>query len=383
MFQAFPTYEALSTLRLLVVDDQDFDRKMIVSRLREVVPAQATIIETANGEETLGALADAETPFDAILLDMNLPDIHGLELTNMILKRWPDSTIVMITVESDMEKALACLKAGAQDFLIKGEYTNAGLYRAVRYAIERTKSAIDTRRLHMELTHERELSAAQKDFIHLVSHEFRTPITIISSAVQLLAAKAPELYKGAGASQFKKVEQALKRLVGLLDNVLRLSMVEDGKEVFTPSMLDLRAVMATTMEYFDTTRIHYTPPDAAMPYYGDERFIEYAIHNVISNALKYSPSDRPVDIELRTLPSGLEISVRDYGAGMSPETIARVGEKFHRANATSHIEGVGLGVHLAKRFMEYHSGSMIFESTLGEGTTVRLLFPHNAALIDG
>lgn len=376
----FPTHD--TSLHLLVVDDQEFDRRMIVGRLREVAPMDTIIVEADSGKEAMLAIASTPVPFDCVLLDMNLRDIHGVDLTTMILGERPELSIVMITGEGDMDKALKCLKAGAEDFLVKGEYTNMGLYRAVRYAIERHRASMENFKLNEALRRERELSAAQKEFIHLVSHEFRTPIAIISGAAQLLAAKAPELKTGPGAPQFEKIERALVRLVGLLDNVLRLSMVEEGKEVFSPAIFDMCKAIRLVAETFDEKRLINEMGDKPMHYYGDERLVEYALHNVISNGMKYSPTEAPVTLRLNALPSGLELLVIDEGAGMSPDTIARAGEKFHRASSTSHIEGTGLGIHLAKRFMEYHSGQLSFESELGKGTTVRLFFPYGAALID-
>lgn len=378
----FPDHSA--PLHLLVVDDQEFDRKMICNRIHEVAPPNSIVVEADSGEETMLAIASTPIPFDCVLLDMNLPDIHGVDLTTMILGLQPTLSVVMITVEADMDKALKCLNAGAEDFLIKGEYTNMSLYRAVRYAMARRRSSLENFKLNEALKRERELSAAQKEFIHLVSHEFRTPIAIISGAMQLLAAKAPELYAGAGAPQFKKINESVTRLVGLLDNVLRLSMVEEGKEVFSPAMFDMAAAMQLVLECFDTTRIELIS-DMSKPlhYYGDQRLVEYALHNVISNGIKYSPAGSKVQIAIDAKPTGLEISVTDSGPGMSPELIARAGEKFYRDSKTSHIEGTGLGIHLAQRFMEYHGGKLHFESEMGHGTTVRLFFPHSAALIEG
>ncbi|MFZ4541093.1 MAG: response regulator, partial [Rickettsiales bacterium] len=164
----FPTSN--TPLHLLVVDDQEFDRKMICTRLSEVAPKNTIIVEADCGDEAINAIATTNIPFDCVLLDMNLPDIHGVDLTTMILGLRPELSIVMITVEADMDKALKCLKAGAEDFLIKGEYSNMSLYRSVRYAIERHRVSMENFRLNEALDRERELSAAQKEFIHLVSH---------------------------------------------------------------------------------------------------------------------------------------------------------------------------------------------------------------------
>jgi signal transduction histidine kinase len=377
-----PFPETEHPLQLLVVDDQEFDRKMICTRLREVAPADTTILEAGSGKEAMDVINNSRAPIDCVLLDMNLPDIHGVDLTTMMLGLNPDISIVMITVEADMDKALKCLKAGAEDFLIKGEYTNFSLYRAVRYAIERHRSSVQNLQLNEALKRAKELSTAQKEFIHLVSHEFRTPIAIISGAMQLLAAKAPEVAAGVGAKQFQRVEGALKRLIGLLDNVLRLSMVEEGKEVFSPELFDMNKAIQQVAEYFDEQRLNLSLSADIVHYYGDHRLVEYALHNVISNAIKYSPLGTQVDIIMRTMPAALEIAVVDKGPGMSAEMMRRAGEKFHRDEATSHIEGTGLGIYLAKRFMEYHGGEMLFESEGGQGTTVRLIFPYSAALLD-
>jgi signal transduction histidine kinase len=382
MIMPLPFPESDHPLHLLVVDDQAFDRAMICTRIREVAPENTIVVDVANGEETLAAIREATIPFDCVLLDMNLPDIHGVELVSMIHALKPELSIVMVTIEADMDKALTCLKAGAQDFLIKGEYSNIGLYRSVRYAIERHRAAIENMRLKQDLARERELSAAQKDFIHLVSHEFRTPIAIISGAMQLLAAKAPELREGVGAPQFKKVDSAISRLIGLLDNVLRLSLVEDGKEVFTPTMFDIRAAIDSVAECFDAARIQVAKMENPVHYLGDQRLMEYALHNVIGNAAKFSPADSPIRVRLIAIQQAIEIIVTDEGPGMSPEMIARAGEKFYRDSATSHIEGTGLGLHLARRFIEYHRGHLIFESSKGQGTTVRMVFPYEAALVE-
>jgi signal transduction histidine kinase len=378
---AFP--ERDKPLHLLVVDDQDFDRTMICARLREVAPADTVIVEAACGEEVIGIIQSTAAPFDCVLLDMNLPDIHGAQLTPMILALQKNLSIIMITVEADMDKALASLKAGAQDFLIKGEYSNAGLYRAVRYAMERQQAAIENIRLNAALAHEREVSAMQKDFIHLVSHEFRTPLAIISGAMQMLAAKAPELKNGIGQPQFMKVDAAIVRLVGLLDNVLRLSQLEEGKELFVPVMFDMCDALRLATESFDAQRLDIRENAMPVHYFGDQRLVEYAIHNVVGNALKYSPPEARVEVAIQTLPQAVEVVVTDHGPGMSAAMVARAGEKFFRDSSTSHIEGTGLGIHLAKRFMEFHGGSLMFESEQGNGTTVRMVFPYEASALVG
>jgi signal transduction histidine kinase len=368
----FPKYE--HPLRILVVDDQAFDRQMIRARLTEVMPFDTTIVDVETAAEAIQAIQGG-TEFHCVLLDMNLPDMHGVDLTAMMLSLKPALAIIIITIEADMEKALRCLKAGAEDFIIKGEYSNEGLHRALRYAIERHRTAYENLKLQQDLEHERELSSAQKEFIHLVSHEFRTPIAIISGAVQLMAAKWPDLMAGEGAPQVKKIEQAVTRLCTLLDNVVRLSMIEDGKLVFQPTEFNLSELVQQVVDQFQDARLDPVVMPQNLLFTGDRRLLEYALQNLINNALKYSPKDRQVTVQLLTEEREIVLRVIDRGAGISPQILARIGEKFLRDSGTSTNEGVGLGLHLTKRFAEYHRGTLHFDSISGEQTIATLRFP--------
>lgn len=369
---SFPELE--DPLRVLVVDDQMFDREMIVSRLREVVPDNCIIYEANSGKETLQNVADAVKGVNCVLLDMNLGDMHGAEVTRKILDMRPDMSIIIITAEADMAKALDCLHAGAEDFLIKGEYSNFGLYRTIRYAMERRLTAMEKFKLSQALNHERSLTAAQKEFIHFVSHEFRTPMAIISGAVQMLRAKIPDVAQGLGAKQFNKIDTAISRLTLLLDDVIRLDRLEEGKELVVKEQFDLAALTLTVANSFENQRVECENMPDSLIFHGDSRLIDYALHNLISNALKYSPEGEKVLVSIDQGDGKTTISVRDKGAGMSKETLARLGEKFFRDGKTSHIEGTGLGIYLSRRFMEYHGGTVVYESTPGEGTTARLVF---------
>lgn len=367
--------DQVKQLNILVIDDQEFDRKMICNRLQEALPTSPKLTEAADAASAAQMINEAMPPFDCIMMDMNLPDMHAVDLTTMLVGLKPEICIVIITAEADMDKALKCLKAGAEDFLIKGEYSNESLYRAIRYSIERRQASIENLKLHQELKHAREISSLQKEFIHLVSHEFRTPIAIISGAMQLLSTKFPEIQAGGGSAQFTKIDQALKRLVGLLETVMRLNMLDEGKNVFNPAQFDMRELIMKAVENTDSKRI--TAPKMSFPihYYGDRSMLEFALENVVSNALKYSAKDSPVTIEIQEGNDCIDIKVIDTGVGMSKQTLAKLGEKFFRDDATSHIEGTGLGIHLVKRFISHHGGELVIESEKGKGTTVTMHLP--------
>ncbi|MFO0110237.1 MAG: sensor histidine kinase, partial [Alphaproteobacteria bacterium] len=262
---------------------------------------------------------------------------------------------------------------------IKGEFTQAGLARAIRYATQRKAAHRDQRLLSKALADQRAFSDLQSDFIRLVSHEFRTPLGIISTSMQLLEHRIPPEMKALSARQFEKVREAVKRLTRLMDNVLLLNQMQDGKLHFQPIAFDFAQLFDRVVAEFRRNmgehRVCVEGGSLPEHFFGDQYLMEVILINVLSNAFKYSPPDKPVTLTVAADAKKIVIRARDEGVGMSPSALSRVGEKFYRSEKVSHIEGTGLGVYLTRRLVEYHQGSLNFTSVEGEGTTVEMHFP--------
>jgi signal transduction histidine kinase len=366
-------------LRVLAVDDDRTYGQILMAMLHGILPQTSVIDHVNSGAQALLKLHQENQRYDCILLDLNLPDSRGLDIAQECSKNFPDLAVLMLTAESDPETAMRSLQAGAEDYLIKGEFTQAGLARAIRYATQRKAAQRDQRLLSKALADQRALNELQSDFIRLVSHEFRTPLGIISTSMQLLEHRIPQELKAQGVRQFEKVREAVKRLTRLMDNVLLLNQMQDGKLHFQPIAFDFSQladrVVAEFRRNMGEQRLQLTGDRLPEHFFGDQYLMEVILINVLSNAFKYSPLDKAVTMTVAVLGDTILIRVRDEGVGMSASALSRVGEKFYRSESVSHIEGTGLGVYLTRRLVEYHQGSLNFTSVEGEGTTVEMRFP--------
>jgi signal transduction histidine kinase len=364
-------------LTVLAVEDDRTYSRIILTMLGEILPAQSRIDHATSASEARTRLGDGD--YDCILLDLHLPDGDGIDFAHICTRELPDLAIIVLTAEEDQEVAMRSLQAGAEDYLIKGEFTQRGLARAIRYAIERKSAQRDKRLLSKALADQRAVNELQSDFIRLVSHEFRTPLGIISSSLQLLEHRIPQELKAQGARQFAKVRDAIGRLTRLMDNVLLLNQMHDGKLHFQPIGFSFAQVLERVTADFQRNmgahRLKVMGDALPEHFFGDQYLMEVILTNVISNAFKYSPPEKPVVVEVTSRDAEVTIAIRDEGVGMSAAALARVGEKFYRSKNVSHIEGMGLGVYLTRRLVEYHQGQMSITSAEGEGTSVTLFFP--------
>jgi two-component system, OmpR family, sensor kinase len=231
---------------------------------------------------------------------------------------------------------------------------------------------------------QRALDVAQDDFVSNVSHELRTPLTTINGYLELVA----DEFEGSMAPHHLRMLTAGRRNVArlqlLVDDLLTLSKAEASTTSL--EQVDLATVVrpVVTDVHLGATRrgiqLEVSLPKEELLVLGDRVMLHRALLNVMSNAVKFSRRDTAVEVQLRSEDREAVIVVRDHGIGIPGEEIDLLGTRFFRAsNAVSQdIGGSGLGVRIVQTIMERHSGSMLVESTLGEGTTVTLRLPLQA-----
>lgn len=227
------------------------------------------------------------------------------------------------------------------------------------------------------LEKERELSELKTRFVALTSHEFKTPLATILSSVELLEDFGERMPAAQRGEVMSLVKGALKRMTGMLDQVLLIGRAESQGLEFRPQPLDVRALCERLIE---EARGAGGPPiiflrrGEAWRRALDENLLRHALGNLLSNALKFSRGAR-VTLELEADDAALQFRVSDQGIGIPEEDRARLFATFHRgANATD-VEGTGLGLAIVKQCVERHGGSVGVESKLGSGTTFTVKIP--------
>lgn len=230
------------------------------------------------------------------------------------------------------------------------------------------------------LQQERELSELKTGFVNTVSHEFRTPLGITMSAVELLQHYDDRLPPEQKTELLADIQRSTKSMAGLMDEVLLLGRAEAGRLSFRPAPLDLggRALKLTDEQHSATSRkcpIEWTAENDLRGAHADEALLRHILTNLLSNGVKYSPAGTPVHFSARREGPLAIFTIRDTGIGIPEEDLPHLFEAFHRAGNVGEISGTGLGLVISKRCAELHGGSIAVKSAPGEGSAFTVSIP--------
>ncbi|MBF0251548.1 MAG: PAS domain S-box protein [Alphaproteobacteria bacterium] len=239
------------------------------------------------------------------------------------------------------------------------------------------------RELAAALEQEQRYSAMQQKFVSLISHEFRTPLTIIDGSAQRIKRRLGNMDDDELLRRAEKIRIAVDRMVGMMETVLYVSRVDEGKIKFTPRRIDLHALLAAAREMqADISPHHDIRMDIdALPQFieADEKLLTQVLVNLLSNAVKYSPANTVVEVGGSTDGPNALISVRDHGVGIPERDWPMMFQRFFRASTAEGIPGSGLGLSVCKDFLDLHNGDLAFDSVEGEGTTFLVTLPVKSA----
>jgi PAS domain S-box-containing protein len=247
-----------------------------------------------------------------------------------------------------------------------------------------TQKALE-RKLREALAHARELDNMKAGFISMVSHEFRTPLSVISMSVQILHRHNERLSPAARIERLNTITAQVSHLAQLADGVVMLGKAERVGMAFEPHPMNVIGFIRQQIEtltllgagHHRITFISDSCPEEGM--IGDERLLSHILHNLVSNAIKYSPSGSEIEISLACDEGWLRLQVRDHGIGIPREQQAKMFEMFYRADNVGTISGSGLGLAIVRMAVEAYNGSISVDSIEGEGTCFTVLLPHHAS----
>jgi len=234
--------------------------------------------------------------------------------------------------------------------------------------------ALENARLFEEVT---TLNAKKDEFIGLASHELKTPLTSMSGYLQILERKQHD--EMSRNFVHKTIEKAGK-LTALVSDLLDISKIQAGKLQFNLEMFDIRKVVNDAIEVIQlSTPSHQIELITEVESYlvqGDKQRIEQVVVNLLTNAVKYSPSAKKVEIYLYREEAGIRLGVKDFGIGISSENQAKIFSRFYRVNGLSpHMSGLGIGLYITREIVERHHGRIWVESVPGAGSTFWFTLP--------
>ncbi|MGK5678681.1 SpoIIE family protein phosphatase [Actinoplanes sp. URMC 104] len=355
------------------------DQAALTAEVEAVFAENAADVPYA--EVVIDGAASASTVVRRVIRTGRAESVALLDIVDAPPSAADQALVLPLTVGTGTAGALVvgvsrylALGGGYRDFL---ELAAAQISRAVgnlrAYEQERARAA--------ELA---ALDRAKTNFFSNVSHEFRTPLTLILGPLEDLL-DDPDL-PGEQRERLKPMHRNGLRLLKLVNTVLDFSRLESGRlrAAYQPTDLaDYTARLASTFRSAAERaglRLVVDVPPLAAPVHVDREMWEKIVLNLLSNAVKYTPSGL-VEVRLRAGERGAELTVRDTGIGIAPDQLPLLFDRFHRVTgvwARSH-EGTGIGLALVRELAELHGGTAGVESRLGEGSTFTVTVPFGTA----
>lgn len=364
-----------SDYKILIVDD-------VVSNvllLKILLSNEKFQVCTASNGNMCIEMAKSEHP-DLILLDVMMPDLNGFD-TAVILKKDPETheiPIIFLTALNNPSDLVKGFQVGANDFLTK-PFNKEELVMRVMHQIQ----LVAAKRIIVKQNEELKRTISNRDKMYsVIAHDLRSPMASIRMVLNLAVnVVSKETVGDEIFGLLDKANRESEETHDLLDNLLKWTKSQTGRLTVVYQDLDLDDIVPGVVDIFRMIAemkkidLKYLPADEKLTVHGDNDMIKTIIRNFLSNAVKFTPEGKSVEVFYKREGDFARISVRDHGVGIDPErvdTIFRTGETTY---GTGGEEGSGLGLQLCQDFARKNGGDARVESTLGEGSTFSFTIP--------
>jgi two-component system, sensor histidine kinase and response regulator len=348
---------------ILIVDDELKNFDVLEAML---LTEDYQLHYAANGIQAL-SLLETHQP-DLILLDVMMPEMDGIEACRQIKthQNWKHIPIVMVTALNSKEDLIRCLDAGATDFLSKP--VHSAELRA------RVRAMLRIKQQHDDL---QKLLQTREDMVSIIVHDLRNPLSSIFLSIDLL--RSPQLPPDKYQDKINIIGISAHQLQLQIDSLLLMAKLESGKLLLNYTDVDLCALCLSVLNNFETIaeQKHLTLignlPESGGSVYIDVNIFRRMLDNLVSNAIKFSPSNRKIILQADYSESGgATIQITDEGCGICEETKNIIFNKYEIGTQVEGIEQTGLGLSFVKMAIEAHGGKITVENNQPKGTIFTL-----------
>ncbi|AFY68790.1 response regulator receiver sensor signal transduction histidine kinase [Thalassoporum mexicanum PCC 7367] len=375
----------MTQVKVLVVEDEAISAENIAIRLQKqgyavvgIVDAGDVAIETAK-----------RTSPDIILMDIMLKgEVDGIRAASEIYTQLK-VPIVYMTAFADRDTLERSKQAQPFGYLVK-PFKPQELRATIEIALHKKSLEAEADR-EMENAqklrqHAEAISKLNSEFVAMIAHEFRTPISTISLSTELLEKRGDKLSGEKREKRFKHIHESISSMTKLLDDVQLLSLDRNGSPSVNYSNIDLNIFCEDLLEEIqfvaqETHSLRFSGLKESTTASIDIKILRHVLINLLSNAIKYSPIGSEVSLSVSTIQKGsdrqewLKFGVEDHGIGIPVHEQAQLFSSFFRASNVGTIPGTGLGLAIAKKFVRLHGGQIYCQSEAGQGTLFTIELP--------
>ncbi len=364
-----------SDYKILIVDDVTSN----VLLLKILLTNEKFQICTASNGHQCVEVARSEHP-DLILLDVMMPELNGFD-TAVILKKDPltaDIPIIFLTALNSPSDLVHGFQVGAHDFLTK-PFNKEELIMRVMHQI----SLVAAKRYIIEQNEKLKRIISNRDKMYsVIAHDLRSPMASIRMVLNLCVnVVTPDMVGEEIFGLLDKANRESEETHDLLDNLLKWTKSQTGRLEVAYQNLELDDIVPGVVDIFTMIaemkkiKLQYIPSEEHLKVRADNDMMKTVVRNFISNAIKFTPEGKGIEVYYKKSGECAKISVRDHGVGIAPERIDTLFHKGETTYGTGGEEGSGLGLQLCADFARKNGGDVMVESTLGEGSTFSFLVP--------
>ncbi|HDR50340.1 MAG TPA: hybrid sensor histidine kinase/response regulator [Mariniphaga anaerophila] len=354
---------------ILIVDDNPKNLQVLGTLLRKT---DCNLAAALSGKQALNTIEKVKP--DLILLDVMMPEMDGHEVCRRLKsnKETKHIPVIFLSAKSETEDVVAGFELGAVDYISK-PFIGSELLARVNTQLVLKK---------MKDSHAEEISTKGK-FFSIIAHDLRESFGMILNSVQLLKNECNILSVEETDDLLGNMENTTKNTLDLLENLLEWAKSQTGNIRYCPGKVKLNGVVSEVLksagDMAHRKNIEIKSALSPVSVFADRNMLLLILRNLITNALKFTPSGGSISLSTVSLNGKIKIQVSDSGVGMAPGKIEKLFKIENKVSTpgTENEPGNGLGLILCREFTQQHGGEMGIESTPGVGTSVWFTLPLN------
>ncbi len=371
----------MNQIRVLIIDDSKPDAILLTKELQRA--GYSVVSKRVDTAEDMEQALTAED-WDVILCDYVMPNFSGPLALEVLHKKGLDIPIIIVSGQVGEDTAVEAMKLGANDYVMKTNLKRLGpaVEREIAEAIgrrQRRRAEEELKAKEEELRIAKKMDTVKDEFIGLISHELKTPLTVIIGAANVAISEG--ISQEQAKELMKEVATSAGTLAAMVDNLLELSRYQSNRLNLQAKQVKVEPIIHSVVDKLNNkSAIHRLsvelPVDLPLVSVDSIR-LERVLHNLIENAIKYSPKGGEVRVSGRCQDGLLIIGVSDQGIGIKPENQSKLFQSFQRLDVQTRydIAGVGLGLRVCQILVEAHAGRIWVESTPNKGSTFHFALP--------
>ena len=369
------------SVKILLVDDEYSFERLVRQRLRhKIKEGQYELLFATDGLEALKIL-EQDHSIDMVLTDINMPNMDGLTLISELTKKYPFLKSVVVSAYGDMKNIRTAMNLGAFDFITKPINFN-DLETTINKTFQEVsliRKAEAANALSLKNEQLVELDQLKSQFFTNISHEFRTPLTVISGMAQQIK-ESPEKWFAKGLSM---IERNSANLLNLVNQILDLRKIEAGKLSLEIVQGDILPLLHYIIESFQIMaeakdlQLHFINTRSEIILDHDPEKIQHILSNLIGNAIKFTPVGGDIYLFTEVAEQELKLFIKDTGIGIPASNLPHIFNRFYQVEVQESTtqKGTGIGLALSKELVELMEGTIKVESQVAKGTTFSITLP--------